>query len=549
MELTKFQQHERVNDTISEPSLPLLSIDELPQLIDLRDHLPVAIQSRLGEDDIVAHISTPNIQRSRQRPAALREMLRLTKASSSDDIGESGAALASLASLENSTVAELRKYETPHGRDALEIARKLHEHHPKLLRATILELAQSQGLEYEEYRKGEPVRQEQPGKIILLDRGTTHDTGTADPMAQKFSKRLNWGWPFYGSIDATPSYIQAIHTYAMQHNASILAEPYIGKDGQERTVADSLALATHWLQERLAENPEGLLEFKNLDPTGKGIDSQAWKDSAFAYVHADGSRANYNNGIASVEVQALAYDALIDSAELYAATNPAHADQLRQQAEQLRERILAEFWIDDPKKGGYFALATDRDEQGNLRQLAVRTSNMGRLLNSRLLEGDGPDETFLRESIVRQLFRPELLHHSGIRTLASDEVAFRAGSYHTGSVWLWDTAYVADGLERQGYEMLAWELRSRIWRTVYDTNSFPEFVNGNTDDSIETNPHEIYVWNTTHQVLHLFEQPPQEIQGWTVSAILAAKYGYKAYLSNPKPISDFEQAISASIYN
>ena len=47
----------------------------------------------------------------------------------------------------------------------------------------------------------------------------------------------------------------------------------------------------------------------------------------------------------------------------------------------------------------------------------------------------------------------------------------------------------------------------------------------------ETNPSEVYVWNKEHDILHLFEQPPQEIQGWTVSSILAAKRAYPKYLA------------------
>jgi glycogen debranching enzyme len=164
---------------------------------------------------------------------------------------------------------------------------------------------------------------------------------------------------------------------------------------------------------------------------------------------------------------------------------------------------------------------------------------------SRLLEGSDPHITAMREATVRQLFAPEMLSYNGIRTLASDELAFRPGGYHTGSVWLWDTARIADGLERHGYHHLAWNLRERIWRAAEETGRFPEFVRGGTEHHTETNPSEIYVWNDHHKVLHLFEQPPQEIQGWSVSAILAAKYRYPEYRDtrDQLPTSDLEQSI------
>src|SRR5690606_30664910 len=125
--------------------------------------------------------------------------------------------------------------------------------------------------------------------------------------------------------------------------------------------------------------------------------NQVWKDSPDAYHHSDGTLANHTSGIASIEVQTTAYDALLDAALLYEdyLNTPDIAYTLREQAEELRSTILNEFWTDE--KGGYFVLGTDRDELGNLRQLKVRTSNMGHTLNSRLLAGNDPYITDRRQ--------------------------------------------------------------------------------------------------------------------------------------------------------
>src|SRR5690606_3370108 len=105
-------------------------------------------------------------------------------------------------------------------------------------------------------------------------------------------------------------------------------------------------------------------------------------------------------------------------------------------------------------------LGTDRDETGALRQLKIKTSNMGHLLHSRLLVGDDPELRHRRESIVRQIMSPSMRTNFGIRTLANDEVRYRPGAYHNGSIWLWDTHIIARGLHNHGYNALAGTLRA-----------------------------------------------------------------------------------------
>ena len=525
-----------------EPADPLLSVSELSKLHDLRDTLPPSTQSELSPDDMVAKVSTPEVTVHHRYPSAIREMTRLAGVDRLSCLGENGAAVAALASEENSKIEALRKYEVIHGRDALIIALKLQSHFPKLLESTTISLAQTQGTQKEYFNLSSPFGQEEPGRIMLLNREP------GDPMGQKFSKYLNWGWPFYGSIDATPLFISSVYK-ASKNNPAFLEDEYTTKEGTRSSMSEAFDYSALWLLQKLDENPEGLLEFRNTDPKG-GISAQAWKDSAFSYIHADGSRANHNDGIASLEVQALAYDALCDMALHYSAKGKLEAAELAlEKAAFLREQVFSHFWIDDPTKGGYFALATDKDQSGQLRPLQVRTSNMGHLLNSRLL--DDTDNGSIREkrdAIVMQLFSPELLHSSGVRTLATDEKAFRPGGYHTGSVWLWDSMHIADGLEKHNFSHLAWNIRNRVWHTIDKTRQFPEFVRGEGNEPL-LNPREIYVWNKKYDLLHLFEQPPQEIQGWTVSAVLAAKYAYPHYLKqrDKLPSSDLEQAILKSI--
>lgn len=129
----------------------------------------------------------------------------------------------------------------------------------------------------------------------------------------------------------------------------------------------------------------------------------------------------------------------------------------------------------------------------------------------------------MRNSIVHQLFTPELLNVSGIRTLATDEVRFRPGAYHNGSVWLWDTHHIAKGLRRLGYTDKADDLDGRILHAVNTTNMFPEYVRGDFSEQPSVNTQTVILWDENAHRENKIEQPPQEVQAWTVAAIVATK--------------------------
>jgi glycogen debranching enzyme len=467
-------------------------------------------------------------------PSSLEQMMRLTRSPSPDAIGAHGPSVASLAfevsiktSVEpgespldyanNSSIPHmpapehLRLYEVVFGRDSLRVAIDLISSYPELARTTVLKLAELQGIITDQ------AREEEPGKIV-------HEARDADdPLAVKLTEELGWGWPYYGSIDATPEFIRTLAAYCRlsEENHGFLTETYVDRSQTERTISYALDAAVEWIFKNLDKNPEGILEYKAVLP--RGIENQVWKDSWDSYHRADGTLANHNQGIASIEVQTTTYDALLDAALLYehALDDSEKAARLRDRAERLKQAIIKYFWTEE--KGGYFVLGTDRDDKGNLRQLNVRTSNMGHALNSRLLEDQTPESARMRDALINQLSSPELLTPSGIRTLASDEVRFRPGAYHNGSIWLWDTHHIAKGLRRHGYHDFADELDRRLLHVVNVTKIFPEYVRGDDDPTPSINTQTIVVWDESRERKNQIEQPPQEVQAWTVAAILAIK--------------------------
>jgi len=449
----------------------------------------------------------------KEQPSSIREILRLTHAKTPAEIGQTGPSIAALAyDTAEHTPDHLRLYNVVFGRDSLRVAIDLMSNYPELARATVFELAHLQGLE------DNPEREEELGRIV-------HEARAADdPIAVQLTERKGWGWPYYGTVDATPEFIRTLTAYCQrsEENRAFLGQKYIDLHGNEQTISHALELAILWIERRLSSNEQGILEYKSTIPFG--IENQVWKDSWDAYHHADGTIANHNRGVSSIEVQVTTYDALLDAAELFddVLDNPARATELRQKAEALRQAIFDIYWTED--KGGYFVLGTDRSpDNGQLRQLKVRTSNMGHVLNSRLLQGDDPECKRMVRATVQHLHSPAMLNVSGIRTLASDEVRFRPGAYHNGSVWLWDTHHIAKGLRRMGYGDFADDLDQRILHAVAITRMFPEYVRGDTSFIPSVNTKSVIIYDKNADRENQVEQPPQEVQAWTVAAILATK--------------------------
>jgi len=485
----------------------------------LHDELSGVFKYDLLPGETILAITEHPVRRRERHPSTTKELLRLTRAQHINDIGKAGPSIASLAlepevGIDNPDNEHLHLYEVVFGRDSLRVAIDLINSYPELARTTVFALAQLQGTTYNK------DREEEPGRIVHEARDEN------DLLARRLTLERGWHWPYYASVDATPEFIRTLTAYVKrsEENYGFLSETYTDRDDKERTVTHSLEMALEWIATRRLQNSEGLVEYKTTLP--RGIENQVWRDSWDAYHHADGTLANHDQGIASLEVQVTTYDALLDAAELFEDVfdNLSRAESLRAQAQTLRTAILEYFWTDE--KGGYFVLGTDRDDEGNLRQLKIRTSNMGHVLNSRLLKGDEPETVHMREAVVNQILSPEMLCFSGIRSLASDEVRFRPGAYHNGSVWLWDTHHIAKGLRRHGYTEAADDLDRRMLRVIDITRMFPEYVRGE-QDGVSVNTHTVELMDATYNRINVVEQPPQEVQAWTVAAIRAIKNRFR----------------------
>ena len=424
-------------------------------------------------------------------PDPLAELCKLTGVERPEEIGLNGPAIGARVTEQNAGEAALRLFEVVFGRDSLTVALVVGDLFPRLLEATVIHLAGFQGREFD------PLREEEPGRVAHEIRDIATDG--------------LWGFPYYGSVDATPLFIRAA-VQAIERRPEFATTQI---SGRETTVRESLDAAVDWLLRRLAVDDLGLLSHHRANP--HGLENQVWKDSWDSMAHADGTVCNHDAPVASVEAQALAYDALLEAAEQHPTPMV-----LLEAARRLERAVETHLWVDDPE-GGFYAIGVDRDpKSGAPRCLETRASNMGWLLASRLL--DRREHAGRRRRLVDLLLSPEFLAEGGIRTLSAREQRFRPRAYHNGNVWGFDNHLISLGFARHGFRDEAQELRRRLVASCRATRRFPEFVAGGEPGTELIAKRIVDVFDSRNGRLNRVEQPPQEIQGWTVAAVVAIEH-------------------------
>jgi glycogen debranching enzyme len=422
------------------------------------------------------------------------------------------------------------------GRDSLEVAEHLLNSHKPLVRNIIFTLARLQGV------KNDDISEEEPGKIHHEYRSRVFDGERISEQSLSVMHKLQHWWGaigtdelvYYGSFDATPMYIKLVCEYIKVYGKDILNETYIARDGHSKTILDCLHAATNWLTTKISASSWHLLEYKRINPNG--ILNQVWKDSNTSYLHVDGSVANAEHGIASVELQAYAYDALMLIAEHETLET---AKKHRAVAKELQQATLDKLWMPNVQ---FFAQGLDRDKAGETRQIKTLTSNVGLLLHSRLLQ-DLPvhRKKLYVESIATTICGPEFITVAGVRCRAlkhKDMPGFV--DYHgTDAVWPKETFNIARGLAEHGFTALARQLDIRILNSVAEAGDFYElfYVEDNGDIWFD---HQESTEHFTHKSPAHHLSIPEPGQAWVISAVIHIVM--KSNLAPDKPAS-FENNI------
>ncbi len=427
------------------------------------------------------------------------------------------------------------------GRDSIKMAEDMHgtlhertkpaerAEVERLSRNVILTLAGLQGV-----KSDSQFSEEQPGKIHHEYRNRSIEGRQSDEVVQhiitKLQEEQHWMPPgsdenelcYYGSADSTPLYIRLVKDHVDLFGNSILHEQVEGRDGVQKNIANSIARAAEYLHDEVGRSVSGLLEFKRTNPTG--LRSQSWKDSPNAYLHLDGTQANYDGGVAAIDVQGYAYDALVAAAELLPYLD--QAEDWRERAGDLKARTLEKLWLPDAQ---YFAQALDYDDSGQPRLIKTLASDAAVTLATGLLE----DDRERRMHIIERMQSAEFHTPAGPRLRSLGHIAIEGGVNYHGSLVVWpkEVSDYVKGLERGGSDLLAVVNGNGIITSSINTGDFREYL------VVDKRGRVHYKYGSDGDSEHNFEGSgeagdPQSWQGWTVTAFLRAVSKKHAVLNN-----------------
>ena len=315
------------------------------------------------------------------------------------------------------------------GRDSLLTAHQILMLDPRPARDTLRLLARNQGTALD------PWRDEEPGKIL-------HEIRTG-PLARA---GVIPHPPYYGAIDSTPLFLVLYGTYVKWTDDRALA----------RELLPSVEAALTWIDEHGDADGDGFLEYQRR--SDRGLVNQGWKDSDDSVVHPDGTLAT--GPIALAEVQAYAYLAKLRVADVFDLLERTEdAARLRAEAATLRARFNEAYWMEDE---GFFALALDGDK----RQVRTIASNAGHGFYCDIIDDDKA------EQVAARLLQPDMFSGWGVRTMSKSASPYNPMSYHNGSVWPHDNAFIAAGLKRYGFH----KQTNRIASALFDAAGFAEYL-------------------------------------------------------------------------
>src|SRR5579884_629747 len=293
------------------------------------------------------------------------------------------------------------------GRDSLTVSYQNMAVSPGFARGALTRLSEYQAKERDDWRDA------QPGKIL-------HEIRFGELA---FFHKIPFT-PYYGTADATILYLIVLsEAYRWTGDINLLKE--------YRQVADG---CLNWIDHYGDLDGDGFQEYKTY--SSLGYENVGWKDAGNAVVYADGSQVKQPKGLC--ELQGYTYDAKTRMAEAFRALgDEKRAQQLEQQAQELKEKFNKDFWMEDE---GCFCFGLDPHKK----QITSVASNAGQVLWGGIADHDKAVRT------AKRLLQKDMWSGWGIRTLSSKNPAYNPYLYQLGSVWPQDNGIIADGFKRYG---------------------------------------------------------------------------------------------------
>src|SRR6266446_4755362 len=329
--------------------------------------------------------------------------------------------------------AGLPWFVAPFGRDSLMVSLQNMLIYPDFARGSLDILGSLQAREQDDYRDAEP------GKIL-------HEIRYGELAHFKLIPQT----PYYGTADATPLYLIALHS----------AWRAVGDRGALGAPLETAEGCLSWIDNYGDRDGDGFQEYQTRSPVG--YDNMGWKDSGDSVIYPDGSLVTGPKALC--ELQGYVYDAWLRMAEIFDELGKSgRAAALRAKAAALFKRFNEDFWDED---SGFYAFALD----GNKKKVLTVASNPGHCLWSGIVPPARAGK------VVKRLMAPDMWSGWGIRTLSALHPAFNPYNYQTGSVWPHDNAIIALGFKRYGFGVEA----AKIARDISDAgghflfNQLPE---------------------------------------------------------------------------
>ena len=319
------------------------------------------------------------------------------------------------------------------GRDSLIVSLQNTLVYPDFACGTLEVLGSLQAKDVDDYRDAEP------GKIL-------HELRYGELAHFKLIPHT----PYYGTADATPLYLIALHAAWRAIGDRALLERHL------ETAEGCLS----WIDNYGDRDGDGFQEYQTRSPVG--YENMGWKDSGDCVVYPDGSLVKGPKALC--ELQGYVYAAWVRMAEVFDVLGkPDRAQELRTKAAALFERFNAAFWDEEL---GFYAYALD----GEKNKVLTVASNAGHCLSCGIVP---PDRA---KKVVQRLMAPDMWTGWGIRTLSTHNPAFNPYNYQTGSVWPHDNAIIAMGFKFYGFGAEAAQIAHDISfaASYFRLNQLPE---------------------------------------------------------------------------
>lgn len=323
------------------------------------------------------------------------------------------------------------------GRDSLIVSLQTMLIYPEFARGALDVLGRYQATERDDYRDAEP------GKI-------PHELRYGELAHFKLIPHT----PYYGTSDATPLYLIALHSaWRATGDHSLLLKHMPAAEG-----------CLSWIDDYGDRDGDGFQEYQTRSTAG--YENTGWKDSGDSVMYEDGTLVKGPKALC--ELQGYVYDAWRRMAEIYdELDNATRAAELRQKAKALFLKFNEVFW---DEASGFYAYTLDGDKK----PVFSVASNQGHCLWSGIVPRDRAAR------VVARLMAPDMWSGWGIRTLSADHVAFNPYNYQTGAVWPHDNAIIAAGFRRYGFATEAAAIARCISGAAshFQVNQLPELYAG-----------------------------------------------------------------------